>query len=166
MVCRLMDFAYVFLKLLMFKLCGITGISKIEFLNFFCTVRVKQNQWKIKNHSKPPNLLIQSLLQQFHQISNIFFCGVGVGGIIKNLTHLLHVSCYVGDNIGVHSDSNLLKPVRVNFAWQIVFWKIKFLMLSRLIYLALVVLKLVLFKVFAMCNLSNLVFQFFLNLMS
>ena len=31
---RLIDFALVILTLLMFKVCGIIGISKIEFLNF------------------------------------------------------------------------------------------------------------------------------------
>ena len=31
-ILRLIDFATVILQLLMFKVCGITGISKIEFL--------------------------------------------------------------------------------------------------------------------------------------
>ena len=31
MVCRLIDFAFVILELLMFKVCGIIGISKINF---------------------------------------------------------------------------------------------------------------------------------------
>ena len=48
MVCRLIDFALVALKLLMFKVCVIIGISKIEFFNFFVTERVKQNQKKLK----------------------------------------------------------------------------------------------------------------------
>ena len=34
MICRLIDFALVVLQLLMFKVCGIIGISKIEFFNF------------------------------------------------------------------------------------------------------------------------------------
>ena len=34
MVCRLIDFALVVLELLMFKVCGIIGISKIKFFNF------------------------------------------------------------------------------------------------------------------------------------
>ena len=34
MVCRLIDFALVVLRLLMFKVCGIIRISKIEFFNF------------------------------------------------------------------------------------------------------------------------------------
>ena len=34
MVCRLIDFAFMVLKLLIFKVCGIIGISKIGFFNF------------------------------------------------------------------------------------------------------------------------------------
>ena len=41
MVCGSIDFAPVVLKLLMFKVCGIIGISKIEFFNFSVTERVK-----------------------------------------------------------------------------------------------------------------------------
>ena len=41
MVCRLMDFALVVLKLLMFKVFAIIGFSKIEFFNFSGTERVK-----------------------------------------------------------------------------------------------------------------------------
>ena len=40
MVSRLMDVALAVLKLLMFKVCGIIGISKIEFFNFSSTKRV------------------------------------------------------------------------------------------------------------------------------
>ena len=42
MVCRLVDFALLVLKLLMFKICGIIGISKTEFFNFSGTERVKK----------------------------------------------------------------------------------------------------------------------------
>ena len=48
MVGRLIDFALVVLKLLMFKLFVIIGISKIEFFNFSGTERVKQNQKDLK----------------------------------------------------------------------------------------------------------------------
>ena len=44
MVCRLIGFSLVVLKLLELKVCEITGISKIEFLNFSDTESVKQNQ--------------------------------------------------------------------------------------------------------------------------
>ena len=49
MVCRLIDFALVVLKLLIFQVCVIIGISKIEFFNFSSTERVKKNQ----KNSKP-----------------------------------------------------------------------------------------------------------------
>ena len=41
--CRLIDFVLLPLKLLIFEVCGIIGISKIEFFKFFGTERVKQN---------------------------------------------------------------------------------------------------------------------------
>ena len=41
MVCWLIDFALVVLKLVMFKVCVIIGISKIEFFNFSGSERVK-----------------------------------------------------------------------------------------------------------------------------
>ena len=40
----LKDFAIMVLKLLMFKICGIIGISKIKFFNFSGTERIKQHQ--------------------------------------------------------------------------------------------------------------------------
>ena len=40
MVCRLLDFALVVLDLLMFKVCGIIGISKIGYSNFSGNERV------------------------------------------------------------------------------------------------------------------------------
>ena len=48
MVCRLIDFTLVVLELLMFEVCGIIGISKIEFYNFSGNERIKQNQEKLK----------------------------------------------------------------------------------------------------------------------
>ena len=71
MGCRLKDFALVVLTLLMFKVCGIIGISGIEFFNVSGTERVEQNK-KHKNHSGPFNLKIQSLLKHFQQILNMF----------------------------------------------------------------------------------------------
>ena len=44
MVCRFIGFSLVVLKLLVLKVCEITDISKIEFLNFSDTESVKQNQ--------------------------------------------------------------------------------------------------------------------------
>ena len=43
MVYRLIDFAFVVLKLLLFKVCGIIGISKNEIFNFSGPERVKQS---------------------------------------------------------------------------------------------------------------------------
>ena len=40
-ICWLIDFALVVLKLLMFKVCVIIGISRIEFFNFSGSERVK-----------------------------------------------------------------------------------------------------------------------------
>ena len=71
MVCRLIDFAVVVLELLVFKVCRITGISKIEF-HIFPVLKGLNKTKKIKNHSKPPRLVSQSLFKQFQQISNIF----------------------------------------------------------------------------------------------
>ena len=42
MVCTLIDFALAVLKLFMFKVCGIIGISKIELFNIAGTERLKK----------------------------------------------------------------------------------------------------------------------------
>ena len=42
MVSRLIDFARVVLKLLMLKVCGIIGVTKIEFSNISGTERVNK----------------------------------------------------------------------------------------------------------------------------
>ena len=63
MVCRLIDFALVVLKLLIFKICGIIGISKIEFFDFSGTERVKQFTNKLKiTYGNKSNLQIKSSL--------------------------------------------------------------------------------------------------------
>ena len=76
-------------KLLMLKLFGFTGISKIEFSNFlelkgskllpcqnsnfvsFLVLKGVTKWKKVKNHSKLPNYIIQSILN-FKQMPNIF----------------------------------------------------------------------------------------------
>ena len=58
MISRLIDFAFVVLQLLMFKVCGIIELSKNEFFDFSGTERVKQNKNKIK---KPSIFLFFSL---------------------------------------------------------------------------------------------------------
>ena len=67
MMYRSIDFALLGLYLLMFKVCGIIGIPKIEFFNFLGTERIKENKKKIKNLSKPHQLVSQSLTKQFQQ---------------------------------------------------------------------------------------------------
>ena len=43
MISKLIDFAHVVLWLLMLKVCGIIGISKIEFFLFSGTEKVKEH---------------------------------------------------------------------------------------------------------------------------
>ena len=43
MVCTLVYFALMILKLLMFKFCGIVDISKVEFCNFIGTEKVNKS---------------------------------------------------------------------------------------------------------------------------
>ena len=57
---RFIGFPLAVLKLLMFKVCGITGISKIEF-SFFPLLK-GLNKLK-KNHRKPPKLLSQPIFK-------------------------------------------------------------------------------------------------------
>ena len=73
MVYRLIDFVLVVLKLLMLKVCGIIGITKIGFFNFSSTDRVKQNQRKIKSYSKLLNLIYQLLSKHFQPFLNSFW---------------------------------------------------------------------------------------------
>ena len=54
---QFIDFPLVAFTLLIFMVCVIIGISQIEFFNFFGIERVKQNQKKLKNYSKPHKLI-------------------------------------------------------------------------------------------------------------
>ena len=63
MVCRLRDFALVVPKLLMFKVCVIIGISKIEFLNFSGTERIKQNKKKLNTFGLFSKFFFQMLIK-------------------------------------------------------------------------------------------------------
>ena len=74
MISRLIGFAFVALQLLLFKVCGIIGISKIEFFSFSRKERFEQNKKRIKNYLKPHKLARQTLLKQFQQKPRIFFC--------------------------------------------------------------------------------------------
>ena len=108
----LIDFALVVIQLLMFKICGIIRILKIAFFNFSGTERVKQNQKKMLNNSKPPKVVKQSLFKQFQQKQNIFLF------FTENLTLSLPVAHCAGYNIDIHSNSNISKEVRVNLAFM------------------------------------------------
>ena len=74
MLFRLIDFALAVLKLLIFKFCGIIGISKIEFFHFSGTEKVKRlelqephNQdFEITKLSTPKTMLHQ--LSEFQSI--------------------------------------------------------------------------------------------------
>ena len=48
MISRLMEFAFVVLYLLIFKVCGIIGISKIEFFSFTGSEKVKMLTEKVR----------------------------------------------------------------------------------------------------------------------
>ena len=48
----------------MCNVCGVIGISKIDFSNFSSTERVKENKNEMKNKFKPPMLVKQSFLKQ------------------------------------------------------------------------------------------------------
>ena len=65
MVCRLIDFALVVLKLWMFKVRGIIVISKIEFFKFSGTERVKENKDLVLR-------VIATLKRSLVSLSNIF----------------------------------------------------------------------------------------------
>ena len=107
MVSRLIEFALVVLKLLIFQVCVIIGISKIEFFNFSSTERVKKIK-KIKSHSKPPKPTYESLFKQYEQIPKVFLV------FTETLNLLLLVHHRVGHNTDLHSDSNNTKTVRIN----------------------------------------------------
>ena len=69
MVCRLIDFALVVLELLMYKGCGIIGISRIEFFNFSGNQRAndqysfyKETSQLICKTSKMTGIYISGLL--------------------------------------------------------------------------------------------------------
>ena len=73
MVCMLIDFALVFLKLFMFKACIVIGISKIEFLNFSGTGRVKQNQKKLETVRHLLSLWVNPFSSNLNKFSIVFW---------------------------------------------------------------------------------------------
>ena len=69
-------------QLLIFKVCGVIGISKSNF-SIFPVLKGLDKIKKIKNHLKPPDLVRQPLFKQFQQNFNFFWF------FIENLTPLL-----------------------------------------------------------------------------
>ena len=80
MICRLIDFALVILELLMFKVCGVNGISKIEFFNFSGNKRVNKTIIIIYYFLFQNQIL--SSESRFYDICNIF-------NIVKNYVAIL-----------------------------------------------------------------------------
>ena len=94
----------------MFKVCGIIGVSKIEFFKVSGIEMVTQNQKKkkqkkkkenekLKNHSKPSKLVRKSL-----------FCFF----FIENLFLSLPVTHSAGHNTILPSNSSISKMLKVN----------------------------------------------------
>ena len=107
MVCRLIDFALVVLKLLMFKVCGSIDISKVECFNLSGTERVKQNPFKISWACK--SITFQAISTK----SEYIFCF-----FTKTLTLSLPVPRWAGDNTDLSLDSSISKTVRVSIAFR------------------------------------------------
>ena len=84
-----MEFVLVVFKLLIFKVCGILGISKVELFKFSGTQKVKKNQKKKKK-------------------SEYFFVF-----FTEALTVSLPVLCWTEDNADLHSSSNISKTVNM-----------------------------------------------------
>ena len=81
MISRLTYFKLAVLLLLIFKVCGIIGMSKIEFFKVSGIEMVTQNQKKkekkkenekLKNHSKPPKLARKSLSSNSDKSRKLF----------------------------------------------------------------------------------------------
>ena len=97
MVCRLIDFALVVLELLMFKVCGIINISKIEFFNFrerlkkelkLSSLFLIDNNCSLWNHCS--QFLAQPLMKFFvcnFYSSHIIFRWFKPDGFKKSLFH-------------------------------------------------------------------------------
>ena len=118
----------------MFKVCGIIGISKIEFFNFSGTEKVKQNQKKLKT--------IQNLLslKENHFSSNSNKSQTLFWFFTENLTPSLPVPCWAVHYTNLLSNSNISITMRVNIVFLRMFFEeylISFLMISRLIDFAL-----------------------------
>ena len=144
MISRLTYFTLAVLLLLIFKVCGIIGISKIEFFKVSGIEMVTQNQKKkekkkenekLKNHSKPPKLVRKSLSSNSNKPKAFFF--------IENLFLSLPVTRSAGHNTILPSNISISKMLKVGIVFTGHFFKeflISFLIISRLIYFGLLVL--------------------------
>ena len=110
----------------MSKVCGIIGVSKIEFFNFSGTKRIKENKKKLK-YSKSSKFVSHSPLKKFRQQSTIF----GLLLKISSFRSLYPVGWVLIPTIS--SNNNISKTVRVNNGLTE-----DFLMICRLIQFALV----------------------------
>ena len=118
MVCKLIDFILVILKQLTFKVCGIIGISKIDFfliihiskIKFFKFLVLKgfSKTKKFKNHSKTPKLVNQSFPKYFQQYPNIY---------LVFHWNFNSFAPWVWDNTKIPSKSNISKKVGVGIAF-------------------------------------------------
>ena len=117
MVCRLIDFALVVLMLLMFKVCVIIGISKIEFFNFSGTERVKQNKKNLKTIQNLLSLEVNYFSSNFNKFPICFWF------FTETLSLSLPVPRWEGHNSDLPSDSNISKTVRVNITFAEYFLK-------------------------------------------
>ena len=158
MVYRLLDFARIFLKLLMFKVCGNIGILKIEFLNFSGTESVKQNPKNSKTTQNFLSLYVNHFSSNFSKIQ-IFFRFFN-----ETLTLWFPIPRRVDDNTNLSLTSNIRNTVNVNIAFTRKFFKeysISFVKVCRLIDFALVVFKLLMFKVCGIIGISKIKFFIF-----
>ena len=99
-VCRLIEFALAVPKLLMFKICGITGISKIEFFNFFCTEMLNDLSNKVcfLNKIKYLNLSISSMIT----------------GINESKISTKHISCESNANMMIENLFQIKSGIMIN----------------------------------------------------
>ena len=72
MTCRLIDFSIRILQLLMFKVCGIIGISEIEILNFSSTERAKWNNVQTSHIFLLPKLPYLNHIEKYVKIKDLF----------------------------------------------------------------------------------------------
>ena len=67
MISRLIDFALVVLKILMFNVFGIIGISNIDIFNFSCTERVKDQDQKQPPRGVPRKMCSENMQQNYRR---------------------------------------------------------------------------------------------------